>query len=1614
MIPKITAAVFIYKSKTERTVNMKIYKLHQKALSALLTITMLLTLSPCLSFAQEEIIINTADQIISLANSRNKEDFSKNYRLANDIDMLSAEDERPMKAIGSYSNSSSDIAFNGIFDGDGHKIINLSTTGEALFGYIGASGEVKNLTLEKASIHYSQNDSSKYPAVFVSRNDGSLTHCMSINSTVVSDYCSPAGGFVGSNFGDISQCGVLGGSVSLAISKTGTSHGGFVGNQRKGSISECFSTAAVDAKKWAGGFAGKIEDGIISDCYALGSVKGSDENGGFAGALTDPAVIRSVYAVNDVNAVSGGGIAGGKGFSFADPGFVENSYYCSDSILPEATGNFTNDSSWAKSDDEIRTAEFALSLSDKWAYDENINGGYPYLINAVPPVSSEKEEDVTVQVMIADYDSSNQEFYKLSDAFDITVGKNPVTVKDIMESASENNLLTYSLGENEKSGQVITINDITPKAPDGWMFSVNGVIPSVGVSSAILSNGDKLLWFVGTPENGYIAPEWENIGISSSNFKLIATANDLAELSKNPDRWGENYKLTDNIDMSDIDFSPIGNSDIPFSGIFDGNGYEISNLTIAKDKNSQNIGMFGVISNAQLKNITLLNENITGGSVVGGLAGIAKSDSNGISLISNCHVSGQVTAIGTSYIKQTDAGGLIGVNDAWENPLSHEVFSSAIDNCTSEADVTGNTGAKDISDAGHIGGLVGLNKGIISNSSASGNVRGGNTTGGFVGSNYGGSIYSSNAQGNVYGAYTVGGFAGSLGLYSLTENCYSTGDVTALGANGANYGGFAGSVSGKAKNCISSGTLTPSWSYNGGFAGTFNGTIWSYNDDLRSLSGCYANCITNSGEKIKALGNYIGGVHIPTDTAANEISVDKAKADKKIEEMISKNFAENKLVKEASKYKSIAVIPSTVQEQADITSLVARLNANSSADSNIDISYESDSNAIIASSLGYKLNSKPDTTIGEMVTLSFAYDGVKYDKPITVTLQSEIKEIDVENLLKNIADKYADANSDYWDIVTVSAYTALYGDVKLSDDAKSEFISSAVTSIINDDTDTTLAMNIIALRSLGYDPANITAADGTKINAVEKLTASSSTGNNGDAYKLLAYHACGLDSKADSAEVIQRLLSAQLEEKGWSNNDDDGIDADSTGAVLLGLSPYYSIDSDVKAAADNAVNYLSSLMQTDGNIKSSYKESNYGTNANTSSICAMGLEAIGIDIKTDKRFEKASVSLFNGILGFASDDETYFTYEYADTQSNDMATKQSALAVMSAEKNVNALDFSSMPNNAIVLNDSKDSSTSSGGKLNGSTVKTDTSASSNKNIEVYFTLVGDTVHGSDKHTGFSEWLSEIKVEIAESSTVREVIEKVLKDNGYTVNGLEKGYVSEITTPDKITLGEYSNGPQSGWMYSVNGEGPTVGINDYIIKNGDKIKVYYSDSWQTASFADVSSDDWFFEAVEYTAQNNLIAGNEKGEFMPNTSLTRAMAVTILYRCRGEAVSASSTGFSDVDKNDWFAEAVSWASEKGIVSGVGNGRFAPNDAITREQLAAILYRFANVDDTFDDKNTVLSEFDDINEISDWGYNAICWAVNSKLINGMGDGTLSPKSTATRAQFAVILMNFNNIVK
>ena len=182
--------------------------------------------------------------------------------------------------------------------------------------------------------------------------------------------------------------------------------------------------------------------------------------------------------------------------------------------------------------------------------------------------------------------------------------------------------------------------------------------------------------------------------------------------------------------------------------------------------------------------------------------------------------------------------------------------------------------------------------------------------------------------------------------------------------------------------------------------------------------------------------------------------------------------------------------------------------------------------------------------------------------------------------------------------------------------------------------------------------------------------------------------------------------------------------------------------------------------------------------------------------------------------------------------------------------------------------------------------------------------------------------------------------------------------------------------------------------------------------ESLPFTDIADNAWYADAVRYVYKHGLMAGTSATTFAPDVTTSRSMIATILWRMAGSPVVNYAMTYTDVAQGQWYSEAVRWATSEGIVGGYGNGLFGTNDPITREQFAAMLYRFAQEQgyDVSIGENTNILSYTDVADLSEYAISAMQWAVGAGIINGTGDGsTLTPQGQATRAQAAVMLTRF-----
>lgn len=294
-------------------------------------------------------------------------------------------------------------------------------------------------------------------------------------------------------------------------------------------------------------------------------------------------------------------------------------------------------------------------------------------------------------------------------------------------------------------------------------------------------------------------------------------------------------------------------------------------------------------------------------------------------------------------------------------------------------------------------------------------------------------------------------------------------------------------------------------------------------------------------------------------------------------------------------------------------------------------------------------------------------------------------------------------------------------------------------------------------------------------------------------------------------------------------------------------------------------------------------------------------------------------------------------------------------------------------------------------------------------ITVTFTLIGDSVHAENAHAAYQTWIDASTLTVSADATAGDAFTQALEQAGYTAVGADVGYVSAITTPDGVTLAAMGNGANSGWMFRVNGEMPSVGMNDCALSDGDAIEWFFVDDWNTLFSADAGFTDIAElpqkDAIVWAVGSSLFSGVTASQFAPERAITRGQLVTVLYRLAGTPAAGESS-FSDIADGAWCETATAWAAESGVALGYADGSFAPDRAVTRQQFAAMLYRYARLaglDTT--QGGMAIREFSDYDAISGYALQAMTWCVNAGLLTGT-DGSIAPTAAITRAEVAAAL--------
>ena len=278
------------------------------------------------------------------------------------------------------------------------------------------------------------------------------------------------------------------------------------------------------------------------------------------------------------------------------------------------------------------------------------------------------------------------------------------------------------------------------------------------------------------------------------------------------------------------------------------------------------------------------------------------------------------------------------------------------------------------------------------------------------------------------------------------------------------------------------------------------------------------------------------------------------------------------------------------------------------------------------------------------------------------------------------------------------------------------------------------------------------------------------------------------------------------------------------------------------------------------------------------------------------------------------------------------------------------------------------------------------------------------------HTDTEMWISPSVIgDLPEGTTAMDVFRQVLTANGYSYEA-KGSYVQAVIKPDGTKVAEFSKGPNSGWVFRVNGEFPDVAMQDCRLSDGDVIEVFFTADYMDEPgmflpFTDVTNH-WAYSAIKRVYTRGWMVGMDEKTFAPDQQLSRAMLAVILYAMAGEPAVTGESPFTDVPAGCWYTDAIVWAAQNGIVCGFGDGTFRPNEAVTRAQAAVMLYGYAAFTGADVTARADLSAYSDAGQIPAWAMDAMQWANARRLIVGRDSSHLAPNGGATRAEMAAIL--------
>ena len=1016
--------------------------------------------------------------------------------------------------------------------------------------------------------------------------------------------------------------------------------------------------------------------------------------------------------------------------------------------------------------------------------------------------------------------------------------------------------------------------------------------------------------------------------------------------------------LANDIDLSGHSWVPIEQ----FSGTFDGQGHTISNMSVTVGV-TNSAGLFGygsaTVQDVKLENVYVVSEEGSVGGIIGDAGTGAK--------IENCTVSGTILYSGTGYdARESSVGGVVGT--ASNVTITGCKFSGWV---YSKTPVGNNT-------IGGIGGIVGeANSSTISKSINNGTVC---TT-----------AISNNA----------GGIAGRIEDSTVTE-CRNTGDVKAgAGSAGHGVGGIAGQmyVSTKdceIKDCTNTGNITAVGSSSAGYAGGIVGRLWG--SQSSTIEDCH-----NSG--------YILMLDSTQCSIGGLVGISAA----------------NLTIKASSNTGSIS------SEKNNSSNLAGGLVGQSSSELTLTESYNAGS-----------VSSPSSDYVGGLVG--------QLMRPTTVNVNNcynvgAVSGAETAGLIGNI-----------------SAYDTTQRSVAIEDSYNAGILNGTTKNGIVGSRQGQVSVTIKDCHYWvgcgGVGNGSLTANQMTEDNAWagnlgldgsvwEKTDNPTSAGSDG---KLMGNLPVLTSNKQYSAPQLERTKKQDQidfaitgQPAGTIYVDNRGFDLDTTGGNGSGGVTWSSSNDSIATVDSNGnvkiigVGYVTITATKAGD--NTYNSASAGCSFTVhgkpiTEVTILNLEAPvqgatpiqHVDVPEDAHY----VVLTSAGIGGPSTLDVIWreqgtgeivktTFEQNKTYTVQMCLKCDIHYSFADEVTVRLFNMQESAYSSITVEKGQDfvdnliitvKFNPTSHIHNWDTVNWD----SNETHHWHNCLDADCpLKNPEGMNGYAEHVDADHDDLCDVCGYDMYVPPVNIPDTYDIDlivgegGEAKTNLSNASAGTTITV---TATPDNGYELAyITVDGERISGTSFKMPGHDvTVRVYFTNGAATLPFTDVNTGDWFFDYVAYVYANGLMDGTSATTFEPNGTMTRAMLVTILWRMEGEPVVNYLMPFTDVDGGAWYAEAVRWAASEGIVEGVSDTSFAPNAEITREQLAAILWRYAGEPATAAN----LAGYADGASVSAYAVDAMRWCVEHGIITGTTAATLEPQGTATRAQAAAMLMRFAENLK